>query len=102
VLATAIDNLIRGDVRRMAAPALLRLLPVLLGCTAAWLLTLSRRRVAWLLAAALLPLYLAGAAWLFREGFVLEFVTPPLSGLLALLAMVCLTRKPGETEPAAA
>jgi len=102
VLATAIDNLIRGDVRRMAAPALLRLLPVLFGCAVGFLLTFSRRRLGRLLAAALLPLYLAGAAWLFREGFVLEFVTPPLSGLLAVLAVVCLTRKPEEAEQAAA
>lgn len=100
VLATAIDNIVRGDARRPARPVLLRLLPVLFGCAAGLLFARRRRLRAALLSAMLPLLYLGCAVFLFRQGYVLEFLTPPLASLLAMLLLTSLTFFRSRNAPA--
>ena len=99
VIATAIDNIVRGDARRQGGPSLLRLLPVLFGCATGLLFACLRPLTATLSCAGLLASYFAGAIWLFRLGFVLEFLTPPMANLLAGLTLTFLTRQSERGTP---
>lgn len=86
IIATAIDNLIRGDSRARPHRAVLRFLAVLLGVLVGIASTLSsRRRIALLFALPITLAYLGAGVWLFRTGLVLDFVTPVGAAFLAYL-----------------
>jgi len=84
VLATAIDNIIRGDASRRPPGWILFALPILLGAAVGGLSVLGyRRRMALWFAVPLVIAYLGAVAFTFSRGLVLDVVTPLSASFLS-------------------
>ncbi|MFH0943579.1 MAG: CHASE2 domain-containing protein [Planctomycetota bacterium] len=88
ILATALDNIVRGDPLARPGVTLLRFIAVLLGSLAGLLAALSRRLwPALLLCVGLLVLHAATAVLLVHEGLVIDLL-PPVAGAVLALPLV--------------
>ena len=94
ILATAIDNIVRGDPLARPAPSLMRFIAVLLGSLVGLSTAVVRRPgLTLLLPCALVTIYLATAVFLVHEGLLLDFLPPVAGTLLAIPSVRMFLRR---------